>query len=639
MHKFKILFFITLLFINIEVVLAEETSTPTSFETYSTLHSIGIEWGIEGDDNHDANCQVRYKQKGTSVWKEALDLYRIDYSPVSARPDVGGDASHFNGFAGSVMFLKPNRIYQVELTLTDPDGGTYTRTESVSTKKMPIKPYTSRTFHVVPGAGDGNGTEENPFHGIEVAQAQAEAGDTFLLHAGHYQGFDEDYRVSFTKGGTIDNYILWQAAGDGNVTMDSISIRADYMWFEDIHFKAREGVYQEYGVLTFNGPQDIVLKHDLFTGFHYSITVRDGGAGWIITDNTIIGDKDINVTDEGTASWDGEGIELVFTGGHTIAHNSISLAADGISSALKNVDIFGNELFDLTDDGIEPDYGYANIRVWGNRLSNVRHHAFSFQPMNRGPWYFLRNQVAAPSTAVLKTSITSRALLAHNTFVTYGHGFDLAASTFDIKNNLWIALDNNTSFLYKASDSLPLNWRAFMDYNAFDIGNRVSPFQFGGYSYTSLSDFQTATELELHSVTIDKESSLVDLNITHPAPVSVPFEYFTLSSSSPAVDAGVLLHNINEDFIGERPDMGAYEFNGTLPHYGVRPHDPSHLVFTDINKTAVTLSWTNTQEQKSGFKIFRDDILIHTTDENTTTYTDTNLSLNTTYIYTVKTTN
>ena len=77
----------------------------------------------------------------------------------------------------------------------------------------------------------------------------------------------------------------------------------------------------------------------------------------------------------------------------SIAYNSISLVADGVSYPHRNVDIFSNDIFETSDDGIEPDYGYENIRVWGNRIHHAHHNGISFQPMNGGPWYVLRNQV------------------------------------------------------------------------------------------------------------------------------------------------------------------------------------------------------------------------------------------------------
>jgi hypothetical protein len=39
---------------------------------------------------------------------------------------------------------------------------------------------------------------------------------------------------------------------------------------------------------------------------------------------------------------------------------------------------------------------------------------------------------------------------------------------------------------------------------------------------------------------------------------------------TPAHDAGKILHNINDDYAGDGPDIGALEAGKPLPHYGPR---------------------------------------------------------------------
>jgi len=45
---------------------------------------------------------------------------------------------------------------------------------------------------------------------------------------------------------------------------------------------------------------------------------------------------------------------------------------------------------------------------------------------------------------------------------------------------------------------------------------------------------------------------------------------FRLKSNAVAVDRGVALPNVNEDFKGRAPDLGALEVGKPLPHYGPR---------------------------------------------------------------------
>ena len=90
--------------------------------------------------------------------------------------------------------------------------------------------------------------------------------------------------------------------------------------------------------------------------------------------------------------------------GHTISYNRISNVADGISYTGGNCDIFGNDIFDVTDDGIEPDYASANVRIYNNRISMAQNNAISLQDVDNGmPWFIIRNQIIGYTESVLKT--------------------------------------------------------------------------------------------------------------------------------------------------------------------------------------------------------------------------------------------
>src|SRR3954466_10962871 len=175
----------------------QSSTTPSTLTTYSTIYSIGVEWQIVGDGNHNAQVSVDYRVQGTSIWLAALPLVRID----------NVDA---NMLAGSVLFLTPGTSYDVRLILSDPDGGSATQTRAVATRAVPQPTTGGRTLHVAPGSGSGDGSAAAPYRGIAQAQAAAASGDMLLLHQGDYGG-----RVLFDKSGAPGRYIAWIAAGDG----------------------------------------------------------------------------------------------------------------------------------------------------------------------------------------------------------------------------------------------------------------------------------------------------------------------------------------------------------------------------------------------------------------------------------------
>ena len=47
----------------------------------------------------------------------------------------------------------------------------------------------------------------------------------------------------------------------------------------------------------------------------------------------------------------------------------------------------------------------------------------------------------------------------------------------------------------------------------------------------------------------------------------------TLDANCAAVDAGEVLPNINDNYAGSAPDMGAYEVGWPLPNYGPRAQE------------------------------------------------------------------
>ncbi|MBK8503697.1 MAG: right-handed parallel beta-helix repeat-containing protein [Saprospiraceae bacterium] len=524
--------------------------SPGVVESYSTIHSIGIEWPLTGDDNHNAVCAVQFRKAGTVSYQGAMPLYRVIFQG-------------YNMLAGSIFFLDPGTNYDIKLTLTDPEGGDIVSNIVVSTRAIPVMPTTGQTYHVVPGNGGGNGTQSTPFLGVDAAEAMAQPGDIFLLHGGNYGGV-----IYFNAAGTAQNHIIWKSAGDGDPIFAGIRIEADYIWLEGLKI-----VDQQYGLRTSApGPKEVVVSRCQFINNHYGIYLNDGGEAWYIADNIIVGD---NIPK--TSDFSGEGIELEHTSHHTICYNTISRVADGISYPHKNVDMFGNDIFDTSDDGIEFDYGHANNRAWKNRITNLFNNGISFQPMDGAPYYVLYNQVAVLNNqSVLKLRDRSdRALIAHNTFICnsgpMASGSEFLVN-FEIKNNLWISIQDR--YAWENGSKTPINWKTDFNHDGFDWGNYQYAFKWGD-RLDDIPEFHDSTGQEFNGIRIDQGNCFDSLGYTldgsNPQNVdSFYLQYYTIKSLCPAKDAGVYLPNINEGYLSNAPDLGAYEIGKSLPYYGVR---------------------------------------------------------------------
>jgi hypothetical protein len=555
---------------------AQTTTTAGTAQAVATIYSVGVEWPITGDTNHNAAAMVHFRVQGASEWSSALPLVRVDYNGA-------------NTLAGSLLFLTPGTNYEVALSLTDPDGGAADQTLTVTTHSLPSLPTTGRALHVTPGSGGGDGSQANPFRGIAAAQTAALPGDTLLLHAGDYGG-----RVALTKPGTAGQYLVWKAYGDGDVLFQGVDISGSHVWVEGITVRD-----QPYGLAALSNPDDVVVRRSAFYNNHYAILMEEGGRNWYVADNTIVGD-----TPYYTESLDGEGIALNSTGGHTIAHNSITSVADGISDPGANTDLFGNDIFDTSDDGIEADNGGANVRMWRNRIHNAVHNGISFQPQSGAPWYIVRNQIVGNVEAAFKFRQTDRFVLLHNTIVNWGNawpGTSLMCCNEDhllraiARNNLWISIQGGQIWGFDAG---VVDWRTDLDYDGIDWGQSIEPFAYGGLTYQNLPALTSASELEAHGIRISRDSCFEVFDVPSPPPAPVPPQAMTLRFDCAAIDKGAMLPDVNDtDFVGGGPDLGAYEHGREVPTYGPRAVPTATLTVqpTTIQAGAsATLSWATT---------------------------------------------
>ncbi len=532
---------------------SQNATVAGTFEYYQTINSIGFEWDISGDDNHNVQCTVRYRKQGESVWQDAMPLYRIDISGFA------------NMLSGSIMFLNPGTTYEIELILSDADGGSGQQTPIITTRAIPQQPTGGNTYYVSPGSGGGTGTEGDPFLGISAAEAVAQPGDIFLLNSGDYG----TTRIRLTSSGTSTDYMVWKAAPGATPVFQGVRIIGDYIWLEGVTVQN-----VDHGLLTdyTNEPEGVVVSKNTFNDCYYSINLNHGGNNWYIVDNVIVG----RIDDYSTGAYGGEGVELNHSDGHVVAYNSISNTADGVSYPGRNCDIHNNEIFHVSDDGLELDFGLANVRAWNNRITNAHSNGISFQNLAGNPygapWYVIRNQViVADQDAVKLRDNVDRALLAHNTFVCW-EGV-VSASTgklvaFQSHNNLWISVIDR----YVWEDTSPTtttDWRTNLDYDGFDWNNNHYAFKWQNTRLTSLQELQNTFGLELNGIRVDKNLIFEQFIVPQP-PTLAPFQYMTLNPGCNAVDAGIALPNINDGYDGVAPDLGAFERNSALPHYGPR---------------------------------------------------------------------
>ena len=173
------------------------TTTGKFVVEHPTLLNLGFEWAISGDANRNATVTVDYRAVGETAWRLALPLLRIGGERIFRQRE------HFDytvpeGFAGSILNLRPGTEYECRFQMRDPDGvvGTAAQIVRVKTRTEPVSYAGGRTLHVYPPDYKGVRLEPSFSSILEayygsgwgdwggVRGRRAEAGYNSLLHDG-----------------------------------------------------------------------------------------------------------------------------------------------------------------------------------------------------------------------------------------------------------------------------------------------------------------------------------------------------------------------------------------------------------------------------------------------------------------------
>jgi hypothetical protein len=248
-------------------------------------------------------------------------------------------------------------------------------------------------------------------------------------------------------------------------------------------------------------------------------------------------------------------------------------------------DMYNNFIQNVHDNAIEADGNMYNVRVLRNFCIDGANQALSSQTLYGGPAYFIRNIIYhSSSRGFLKhQSNPSGSLYYHNTGISKvnpGSG-----SNYHFRNNLildWVSggaifsvdtFTNYTSSDYNGFNPDPEAGYSF-SWNSPEFGtlkDYINPRV--ERQFLTLEEYSEATGQDTHSILVDYN---VFEDVTPPDPLYPSTIYdaedlnFQLQSDSDAVDAGCILPNVNDDFTGEAPDLGALEVGMPVPIYGPR---------------------------------------------------------------------
>jgi hypothetical protein len=532
---------------------AQNAAVPgTIVQELPTLRCLGFRWLIGGDANANAVVLVEYRRTGDTEWRKGQSLFRVDRAGMRTLPP-NGQVLH----AGSIFDLDEDTAYEVRLSLEDPDGGLTERSFAVRTWLEPRRPVGGKTVAVKPGE-------------LAKALAAARPGDTLELQKGVYRG------VFSPPKGTATSPITIVGPADRSAVLDGGG-GSSVLNRTDMRFVILENLTVQnakYG-MAFNGGGHITVRRCTIRDVDYGFVAQRSGTKQqriLIADNVFVGRSKWPRTN-GIESR--RGVQIGGTG-HVVCHNRISHFGDAINVTATYpttaIDFYRNEISECTDDGIELDYSEHNTRCFDNRLTNV-YHGISLQPVHGGPAYVFRNtlyNVAGSSVFKLNNS-PSGCVIFHNTTVRVGMPIVYSGpSLFNSfsRNNLFIGTTGNYAFESTAK-------MVSCDYDYDGFGGTWGKFmKWNSVRYSTIADVRKNAPVYKNVVRIDPLKAFQS-SLRAPAASATKFAVTIhdtrLSAKSAAIDAGVVLPNINDGFAGKAPDLGAHELGKPMPAYGPRP--------------------------------------------------------------------
>jgi hypothetical protein len=289
----------------------------------------------------------------------------------------------------------------------------------------------------------------------------------------------------------------------------------------------------------------------------------------------------------------------VYGPGHVIAHNAIAHFHDGLSISTygtpeqdperqaSSIDFYNNDLHLFNDDFIETDGGVHNIRVFQNRGVNAAQGGYSSQPVFGGPVYFFRNLLYhVPTGVAFKFSAKPAGLFVYHNTIIGEHVIRDPSSNVHYRNNLFIGRDTPDRGVMTWANATEAH---SSDYNGYRPNRGVEsqyrwlapgpgqvlyePQKGDWKSFRTLAEFRAATGQETHGIEVDLDDfermAPSDPARRHAVYHAMDLD-FRLRPGGKAVDAGVVIPTVNEDFGGRAPDLGAIELGKPEPHYGPR---------------------------------------------------------------------
>jgi len=504
----------------------------TNISVYPTYECAGITASYDQDPGQ---VTTQYRRVGDTSWINVTSpLHDDDSFPLY--DDIGRGE-----LRGSLFWLTPNTNY--ELCLTDSLGSKtvtfQTRNDNPSS--------TVRTVNVSSNSQ------------LSSAIENAQAGDNIILGSGDYSGF------TIEASGQANNYI-WIRGTNGVQFNDSIMVRGNYVRISDFSLtSSNTGVLLSYC-------SNVILSNlrIINTGSSSDSCIRiEYDTQDCLIEKCHLTVNQFNNNDKnGVYWWTGDGGTYPI-GGHVFRDNVIDGQPwDGIgggsedyATTMNNSDFYNNTVIGASDDGIQPEGGCVNVRVWGNKVYSTRTagiFGMGYCPVQRGPLYSFRNLVVnteyneptgGGGIYKLGDNGHGRIWSLNNTY----YAPTASHNGYNETNNGWSGMRAFNDIIYcgryiieAGRPPISDNYWDYCLFHTLDPERYIKYDPIGGWG--SLAEMQNSGYM-INGIDADPRLSIDD---------------YTLLSDSPCINAAIIIKQINDSlspwpFSSLAPDMGATE--------------------------------------------------------------------------------